>query len=76
MVADAVLFVPDAEPVTVSVLVWPRFALLVTATFKVVLPPGVTGFGEAMLGVTPVVPPLTVKVTGLVNAPTALTLIV
>jgi hypothetical protein len=76
IVAEAVLFVvPDAEPVTVSVLVCPRFALLVTATFNVALPPGATVFGE-MLGVTPVVPPLTVKVTGLVNPPTALTLIV
>jgi hypothetical protein len=68
--------VPDAVPVTVSVLVWPRFALLVTATFNVVLPPGETGFGELMLGVTPVVPPVTVKETGLVNAPTAATLTV
>jgi hypothetical protein len=51
-------------------------AVTVTATFKLVLPLGVTRFGEVMLGATPVVPPLTVEVTGLVNAPTALTLTV
>jgi hypothetical protein len=70
------LVVPAAEPVTVSVLVVPRRALPVTLTFNFVLPPGETGFGDAMLGVMPVVPPVTVSVTGFVKAPTGLTLTV
>jgi hypothetical protein len=40
------LVVPDAVPVTVSVRVRPRLALLDTTTFSVAVPGGVTEFPE------------------------------
>ena len=73
IVAVAVLFVaPDAEPVTVNVRV-PLRALLVTATLKVPVPPGATGFVPVMDVVTPVVWPLALNVTLFVNPLTAVT---
>lgn len=75
IVALVVFFVLPTVPVTVRVRV-PVLARFVTATLKVPVPPGVTELGGVMLGVTPVVPPLALRVTALVNVPIALTWIV
>jgi hypothetical protein len=74
IVAVAVLVIEPDLPVTVSVSV-PVFALFVTVTVNV---PVVAGevIVPGTVGVTPVVPPVTLNAMGLVKAPTGVTLTV